>query len=144
MLTETISNRKFASPPSQPCSGRSNVVASPVAVGHTIHLVGTAPPGGHWPGRPRLNQPLSAPPGDVRQAHQGFYDVQQPDVQPRTNGRGFFTTDDMGEFWFRTIVPSYYPIPTDGPVGELLKATGRHASARPTSTSSSPPPATAT
>ena len=58
---------------------------------------------------------------------QGFYDVQQPDVQPRTNGRGFFTADDKGEFWFRTIVPSYYPIPTDGPVGELLKATGRHA-----------------
>jgi len=38
-----------------------------------------------------------------------------------------FTADGKGEFWFRTIVPSYYPIPTDGPVGELLKATGRHA-----------------
>jgi protocatechuate 3,4-dioxygenase beta subunit len=48
-------------------------------------------------------------------------------VQPRTNGRGLFTADDKGEFWFRTIVPSYYPIPTDGPVGELLLATGRHA-----------------
>jgi catechol 1,2-dioxygenase len=65
---------------------------------------------------------------DVWQANdQGFYDVQQPDVQPRTNGRGLFTADQDGTFWFRTIVPSYYPIPTDGPVGELLAATGRHA-----------------
>ena len=53
--------------------------------------------------------------------------VEQPGVQPRTNGRGLFTADEKGEFWFRTIVPSYYPIPTDGPVGELLVATGRHA-----------------
>lgn len=37
-----------------------------------------------------------------------------------------FTADAEGRFWFRTCVPSPYPIPTDGPVGELLKATGRH------------------
>jgi hydroxyquinol 1,2-dioxygenase len=48
-------------------------------------------------------------------------------VQPRTNGRGLFTADANGEFWFRTVVPSHYPIPTDGPVGGLLIATGRHA-----------------
>jgi len=72
--------------------------------------------------------PLPGATLDVWQANeQGFYDVQQPDVQPRTNGRGLFTTDHEGKFWFRTIVPSYYPIPTDGPVGELLKETGRHA-----------------
>lgn len=56
----------------------------------------------------------------------GYYDVQQPDVQPAGNGRGIFRTDAAGRFWFRTIVPSHYPIPTDGPVGKLLKATGRH------------------
>ncbi|TLS46609.1 6-chlorohydroxyquinol-1,2-dioxygenase [Streptomyces montanus] len=56
----------------------------------------------------------------------GFYDVQQPDVQPPGNGRGLFRTDDEGRFWFRTVVPSHYPIPTDGPVGALLRATGRH------------------
>jgi protocatechuate 3,4-dioxygenase beta subunit len=56
----------------------------------------------------------------------GFYDVQQPDVQPAGNGRGLFTTDGQGAFWFRTVVPSHYPIPTDGPVGRLLLATRRH------------------
>ena len=56
----------------------------------------------------------------------GFYDVQQPDVQPAGNGRGIFTADEQGRFWFRTVVPSHYPIPTDGPVGELLAHTKRH------------------
>jgi catechol 1,2-dioxygenase len=64
---------------------------------------------------------------DVWQADDhGAYDVQEPDKQPAGNGRGLFTADAGGQFWFRTIVPSYYPIPTDGPVGELLDATRRH------------------
>jgi catechol 1,2-dioxygenase len=64
---------------------------------------------------------------DVWQANdQGFYDVQQPDVQPPGNGRGLFTADQDGAYWFRTIVPTHYPIPTDGPVGTLLEATKRH------------------
>ncbi len=71
--------------------------------------------------------PLPGAQIDVWQANdQGFYDVQQPDVQPRANGRGLFTADQDGAFWFRTVVPSYYPIPTDGPVGTLLLATSRH------------------
>jgi hydroxyquinol 1,2-dioxygenase len=71
--------------------------------------------------------PLPGAELDVWQASdQGFYDVQQPGVQPRANGRGLFTADADGAFWFRTVVPSYYPIPTDGPVGTLLNATGRH------------------
>ncbi len=56
----------------------------------------------------------------------GFYDVQRPDVQPAGNGRGMFTADEEGAFWFRTVVPSHYPIPTDGPVGRLLAASERH------------------
>jgi catechol 1,2-dioxygenase/hydroxyquinol 1,2-dioxygenase len=56
----------------------------------------------------------------------GFYDVQRPDVQPPGNGRGMFTADADGAFWFRTVVPSHYPIPTDGPVGRLLEASERH------------------
>ncbi|MFJ3670027.1 dioxygenase [Streptomyces sp. NPDC090106] len=64
---------------------------------------------------------------DVWQADgNGFYDVQRPDVQPPGNGRGLFTADAEGRFWFLTCVPSSYPIPTDGPVGGLLRATARH------------------
>lgn len=75
----------------------------------------------------RDGTPLPGAAVDVWQADgTGFYDVQRPDVQPRGNGRGLFTADDEGRFWFRTCVPSPYPIPTDGPVGALLRATGRH------------------
>ncbi|MGZ4568082.1 MAG: dioxygenase family protein [Blastococcus sp.] len=72
-------------------------------------------------------QPIPGATVDVWQANdEGFYDVQQPGVQPPGNGRGLFTTDDDGAFSFTTVVPAYYPIPTDGPVGELLTATRRH------------------
>jgi hydroxyquinol 1,2-dioxygenase len=72
-------------------------------------------------------QPLPGVELDVWQCTEdGFYDVQQPDVQPAGNGRGLFRTDGQGRYWFRTVVPSHYPIPTDGPVGRLLAATGRH------------------
>ncbi len=71
--------------------------------------------------------PLPGAEVDVWQANgSGFYDVQQPDIQPERNLRGLFTTDSHGRFWLQTVVPSFYPIPHDGPVGALLKATGRH------------------
>lgn len=72
-------------------------------------------------------QPVPGAQIDVWQANaEGFYDVQQPDIQPKDNLRGMFTAAADGTFWFRSIVPRYYPIPGDGPVGELLRATGRH------------------
>jgi catechol 1,2-dioxygenase len=130
MLTETISNRKFGVATESTVLGPFHVVKSPDrALGDNIDLVGTGTPC-VVTGRVVSTDgtPLPGATLDVWQANdQGFYDVQQPDVQPRTNGRGLFTADENGQFWFRTIVPSYYPIPTDGPVGELLKATGRHA-----------------
>jgi hydroxyquinol 1,2-dioxygenase len=55
----------------------------------------------------------------------GFYDVQQKGIQPDMNLRGVFTTNDRGEYWFKTIKPRFYPIPGDGPVGEILTAMGR-------------------
>lgn len=72
-------------------------------------------------------EPLADAVVDVWQCTEdGFYDVQQPDRQPAGNGRGLFRTDPEGRYWFRTVVPSHYPIPTDGPVGTLLGATDRH------------------
>lgn len=56
----------------------------------------------------------------------GFYDVQQPDAQPKFNNRGIFTTGEDGTYSFRGIRPVAYPIPDDGPVGEMLAATLRH------------------
>ena len=64
---------------------------------------------------------------DVWQADaDGFYDVQKPDYSPDTPSlRARFISDAAGACWFRTIVPCSYPIPTDGPVGDLLRATRR-------------------
>jgi catechol 1,2-dioxygenase len=56
----------------------------------------------------------------------GVYDVQQPDLQPQWNNRGVFTTGADGTYHFRGIRPVPYPIPDDGPVGEMLAALGRH------------------
>jgi hydroxyquinol 1,2-dioxygenase len=57
---------------------------------------------------------------------EGFYDVQQPDIQPRWNNRGIFTTGEDGAYRFIGIKPVSYPIPDDGPVGQLLAHLGRH------------------
>ena len=55
----------------------------------------------------------------------GYYDVQQPELDgPLLRAR--FRTDEAGRFWFRSIMPAYYPIPHDGPVGQMLAATKRH------------------
>ncbi len=56
----------------------------------------------------------------------GFYDVQQLDKLGGAAGRGRFSTDKDGKFWFWSIKPTFYPVPTDGPTGEMLRAQGRH------------------
>ena len=62
---------------------------------------------------------------DVWQASgNGLYDTQDPD-QPPFNLRGVFTTDAAGRYEFRTVRPVSYPVPTDGPVGDLLRAASR-------------------
>ena len=72
-------------------------------------------------------EPVAGATVDVWQADtHGFYDVQQPGRQSPGNGRALLVTRDDGAFWFRSVVPSYYPIPTDGPVGALLSVAGRH------------------
>jgi catechol 1,2-dioxygenase len=72
-------------------------------------------------------QPIPAAILDVWQTTEdGWYDVQQPDLQPAGNLRGRFETDAEGRFWFVAVKPASYPIPTDGPVGTLLDRLGRH------------------
>ncbi|HVV62476.1 MAG TPA: dioxygenase [Pseudolabrys sp.] len=56
---------------------------------------------------------------------EGFYEQQDP-KQADMNLRGKFTTDAQGHFGFRSVKPAGYPIPIDGPVGDLVRATKRH------------------
>ncbi len=55
----------------------------------------------------------------------GLYDSQDPALAG-VHMRGRFHTDRDGRYLIRTTRPVHYPIPADGPVGELLKATSRH------------------
>jgi len=63
---------------------------------------------------------------DVWQSNEdGFYDVQLPDLDgPVLRAR--LRTDAEGRITFWSILPSEYPIPDDGPVGQMLAAVGRH------------------
>ena len=54
-----------------------------------------------------------------------LYAVQDADA-PDDHLRGRFLTDAEGRFAFQAVRPVPYPIPDDGPVGRMLKATGRH------------------
>lgn len=63
---------------------------------------------------------------DVWQASPvGMYE-NQDEAQANMNLRGVFKTDAAGKFWFRSVKPGGYPVPTHGPVGELLRAQNRH------------------
>jgi hydroxyquinol 1,2-dioxygenase len=70
-------------------------------------------------------QPIAGARIDIWQADDaGKYDAQYDDLaDPR--GRGHLFSNSEGRFWFQTVRPKPYPIPTDGPVGRLLRATGR-------------------
>jgi catechol 1,2-dioxygenase len=57
----------------------------------------------------------------------GYYNVQRLDSEPKGNLRGVFHSESDGRWWFRSIVPSSYPVPEDGTVGKLLRDIGRHA-----------------
>jgi hydroxyquinol 1,2-dioxygenase len=56
---------------------------------------------------------------------EGFYDVQRPELD-HLQGRGHLRSLSDGRFHFRSIVAVPYPIPHDGPVGDLLSRLGRH------------------
>jgi hydroxyquinol 1,2-dioxygenase len=63
---------------------------------------------------------------DVWQSDEdGLYDVQHPEID-HAQARGILHSDGEGRYHFRSILAVPYSIPHDGPVGDLLKATGRH------------------
>ncbi len=64
---------------------------------------------------------------DIWQADDdGLYDVQIESLGSVRRARAEMRTDGEGRLRFRSIVPTAYPIPTDGPVGRMLAATHRH------------------
>ena len=129
MLVETINHRTGGTSTESTVLGPFHMVESPPRErGDDIALDGKGTPclvSGQVTGPD--GEPLTGAVVDVWQTNEdGFYDVQQPGIQPAGNLRGLFTADEQGRFWFRSVVPRFYPIPDDGPVGQLLAATGRH------------------
>lgn len=129
MLVETINHRTGGTSTESTVLGPFHLVASPRReLGDDINLDGKGTPclvSGRVTGPD--GEPLAGAVVDVWQTNEdGFYDVQQPGLQPAGNLRGLFTADEEGRYWFRSVVPRFYPIPDDGPVGQLLAATGRH------------------
>jgi hydroxyquinol 1,2-dioxygenase len=129
MLIDAINNRRPAGATENTVFGPFHVADAPIlAMGTDICLdgkgesclfIGTVvDPSG---------QPIAGACLDVWSDNaEGFYDVQQPELQPRWNNRGRFITAADGRYGFRGIKPTSYPIPDDGPVGSLLTSLGRH------------------
>jgi hydroxyquinol 1,2-dioxygenase len=72
-------------------------------------------------GQPLANALLDIWSGDG----DGDYDMQIPG-ETGMKARGRIRTDAEGRYWFRSIRPTFYPVPTDGPVGRMLRKMGRH------------------
>jgi protocatechuate 3,4-dioxygenase beta subunit len=71
-------------------------------------------------------RPISGATLDIWQcASNGRYDIQDPD-QPPFNLRGVFGTGADGRYLLRAVRPVGYPVPIDGPVGDVFRLSGRH------------------
>lgn len=93
-------------------------IAVPGTPGITLEVRGSV--------RDAAGQPLAGAVLDVWQASPtGLYENQDAE-QPAMNLRGQFATDAQGLFYFCSVRPAGYPVPTNGPGGELLRAQQRH------------------
>ena len=130
MLVDTLAHRK-------PDSATESTVLGPFHVPDAPELQFGANISRGRSGEPTLvtgrvlgidGTPIANAKLDVWQASaEGLYDVQEIERFPDMNLRGIFHTDSEGQFGFCTEKPASYPVPTDGPVGVMLKALGRHA-----------------
>lgn len=129
MLVDAINHRR-------PSGATPNTILGPFYVANAPHYPNGADICRDHKGQPMVvagqvrgvdGQPLAGATLEVWQTNDdGFYDVQQPGIQPEHNLRGVFTAGDDGKYWFKSVKPRHYPIPDDGPVGKLLKNMGRH------------------
>lgn len=127
MLVDALSNRR-------PAGATENSVLGPFFREDRPQHTDAADISGGLPGTPlffegrvvdREGAPVTGAAVDVWHSDsEGHYDVDVPgQVDPAM--RALFRTDGTGHFGFRSIRPSSYPIPGDGPVGELMSATSR-------------------
>tara|TARA_B100000029_G_scaffold484832_1_gene537478 strand:- start:168 stop:1046 length:879 start_codon:yes stop_codon:yes gene_type:complete len=128
-LVDTINNRKTLNATESTVLGPFHVKNAPIKdMGDNINYDGKGEPAYIFGSVTDTDgNPIDGAAIDVWQANDdGFYDIQQPGVQPEMNLRGIFSTKDDGKYWFKSVKPKFYSIPTDGPVGTMINATGRH------------------
>jgi catechol 1,2-dioxygenase len=130
MLVDAINNRRPEGATESTVFGPFHVAGAPERrMGENISLDGKGD-GCRFEGRviDLHGRPIGGARIDVWSDNaEGFYDVQQPGIQPKWNNRGIFTTEADGRYCFVGIKPVSYPIPDDGPVGRMLGQLGRHA-----------------
>jgi len=128
MLVDAINHRRNSAATESTVLGPFHVAGAPkMQMGDSISLDGQGEPL-YMSGRV-LNEagtPIEGALLDVWQtSYDGFYDVQDT-RQPAMNLRGQFVTASDGVYFFRSVKPASYPIPSDGTVGMMLAALGRH------------------
>ena len=129
MLVDAINNRRPSGATENTVFGPFHVADAPIRqMGDVISLDGKGE-SCLFEGRvlDRDGAPIKGAMVDVWSDNaEGYYDVQQPGIQPKWNNRGRFVTGADGAYSFVGIKPVSYPIPDDGPVGRMLEALGRH------------------
>lgn len=129
MLVDAINNRRPAGATENTVFGPFHVEGAPIrAMGDCISLDGRGEKC-LYTGRviDIHGEPIRGARIDVWSDNaDGFYSVQQPEIQDKWNNRGIFVTGPDGTYEFIGIKPVSYPIPDDGPVGKMLEALGRH------------------
>ena len=128
MLVDAINHRRNSAATESTVLGPFHVAGAPqLRMGDSISLDGKGEP--LYMSGKVLNEagvPIEGALLDVWQtSYDGFYDVQDA-RQPAMNLRGQFVTGSDGRYFFRSVKPSSYPIPSDGTVGTMLAALGRH------------------
>ncbi len=128
MLTVALNNAK-------PPGATESTVFGPFHVQGAPELGLGADISGGAPGEPLFvlatvkgldGEPVANAQVDVWQADEdGFYDVQYQDSD-QLRARAVLRSDTQGRVYFRSILPVAYPVPTDGPAGQMLSACGRH------------------
>jgi len=129
MLVETLNHEKMSGETESTVLGPFYIPDAPAYEnGANICLDGKGEP--VWVQGRVLNakgKPIAGAKIEVWQANEdGFYDVQQKGIQPDMNLRGVLTADKDGHYSFRSAYPRHYPIPHDGPVGDMLTALDRN------------------